>query len=299
MAYRNVVISSAVRITVKNEQLEISGEISGSVPIEDIRTLVLESRASTISTYALSLLAQRGVCVYLCDEQHLPCAVIAPFCQNSRQKKQIELQFSQTKPKLKNMWSEIVISKISNQAKCLELCGHEKECVNNLNALTRRVLSGDSSNVEAFSAMVYFSHLFGADFSRSDDCDINSALNYGYSILRGYICRTLAKYGYEPSIGIHHCSQLNNFNFADDVIEPFRPIVDLFVAKKCVGIPFDKGVKRELISILNYEMEYNGEKHSVAYAIELTVQSIGKNFTGEKDHLVLPILKDLTIHEYE
>ena len=91
MAYRNVVISSAVRITVKNEQLEISGEISGSVPIEDIRTLVLESRASTISTYALSLLAQRGVCVYLCDEQHLPCAVIAPFCQNSRQKKQIEL----------------------------------------------------------------------------------------------------------------------------------------------------------------------------------------------------------------
>ena len=299
MAYRNVVISSAVRITVKNEQLEISGEACGSIPVEDIRTLVLESRASTVSTYALSLLAERGVCVYLCDEQHLPCAVITPFCQNSRQKKQIELQFSQTKPKLKNMWSEIVVSKISNQAKCLEISGHEKECVNNLNALTRRVLSGDSTNVEAFAAMVYFAHLFGADFSRSDDCDINSALNYGYSILRGYICRTLAKYGYEPSIGIHHSSQLNNFNFADDVIEPFRPIVDLFVAKRCLDIPFDKNVKRELINILNYEMEYNGEKHSVAYAIELTVQSIGKNFTGEKEHLNLPVLRDLKIHEYE
>ena len=299
MAYRNIVISSSVRITVKNEQLEIEGQAQGSIPVEDIRTLLLESQASNISTYALSFLAQKGVCVYFCDEKHLPCAVLMPFCQNSRQKKQIELQISQSKPRLKNMWSEIVISKITNQAKCLELCGFEKTCVDNLKSLCKRVLSGDTTNIEGYAAACYFAHLFGEDFSRRDDNNINSALNYGYAILRGYICRTIARYGYECSIGIHHCSQLNNFNLADDIIEPFRPTVDMLVFKKFKEVSFDKKVKYELANILNYEIIYDGEKHSVAYAIELTVQSIGKNYSGEKEHLTLPILKDLVLHEYE
>ncbi len=299
MSYRNIVISSNVRIGVKNEQLVISGEVEGSVPIEDIKILMIESRTATISSYALSLLAQRGVCVFLCDDKHLPCAIMTPFSQNSRQRKQIELQFSQSKPKLKNMWSEIVISKILNQAKCLELCGIDKEDVQKLRAFTKRVLSGDSTNVEAVAALYYFTHLFGEGFSRKDENDINSALNYGYAIIRGYICRTVAKYGYEPSIGIHHCSQLNNFNLADDLIEPFRPLVDLFVFKKCLGLDFDKNVKRDLATILNYEIMYKGQKHSAAYAIELVVQSLGKNFSQDAERLVLPELNGLVLHEYE
>lgn len=299
MAYRNVVISSAVKITVKNEQLEVNGDTKGSIPVEDIRTLLIESQASTISTYAMAFLAQNGVCVYFCDDKHLPCSILTPFCQNSRQKKQIEIQISQTKPKLKNMWREIVVSKISNQAKCLELCGFEKSCVEKLQSLTKRVLSGDSTNVEGYAAAFHFAHLFGADFSRNDENDINAALNYGYAIIRGYICRTIAKYGYEPSIGIHHCSQLNNFNLADDIIEPFRPLVDMYVFKRCAGKAFDRNVRMDLANILNYEILYQNEKQSVAYAIELTVQSLGKNFTGEKDTLTLPILKDLVLHEYE
>lgn len=299
MSYRNVVISSNVKITVKNEQLIVSGEAEGSVPVEDIKTLIIESRTSTISSYALSLLAQKGVCVFFCDDKHLPCALLTPFAQNSRQKKQIELQFSQSKPKLKNMWSEIVISKISNQAKCLELCGVEQEYVQRLRSLTKRVLSGDSTNVEGFAASVHFTHLFGEDFSRKDDNNVNSALNYGYAIVRGYICRTIAKYGYEPSIGIHHCSQLNNFNLADDLIEPFRPLVDLYVYKKCLDVDFDRGIRMGMANILNYEMLYNGQKHSVSYAIELMIQSLGKNFSQEAEHLLLPELKDLVLHEYE
>lgn len=299
MSYRNIVISSNVRISIKNDQLIVSGDAEGSVPVEDIKVLLIESISATISSYALSFLAQRGVCVFLCDDKHLPCAILTPFAQNSRQKKQIELQFSQSKPKLKNMWSEIVDSKILNQAKCLELCGIEQEGVQRLRSLTRRILSGDSTNIEAFAASVHFTYLFGEDFSRKDDNDINSALNYGYAIVRGYICRTIAKYGYEPSIGIHHCSQLNNFNLADDLIEPFRPLVDLYVYKKCLGKEFDRDVRMGLAGILNYEMFYNGQKHSVAYAIELTVQSLGKNFSQEAEHLVLPELRGLVLHEYE
>lgn len=299
MAYRNIVISSSVKLTVKNNQLVISGETEGIVPVEDIRTLLVESKASIISTYALSFLAQNGVCVYFCDEKHLPCAVLTPFAQHTRQKKQIELQISQTKPRLKNMWSEIVIAKIINQSICLEFCDKDEKDILNLKNLTKKVLSGDTTNVEGHAAALYFSSLFGKSFSRSDEDDINSALNYGYAIIRGYICRTLAKHGYEPSIGIHHCSQLNNFNFADDIIEPFRPIVDMFVFQKCVGIPFDKNEKLQIANILNYEILFGKEKHSVAYAIELMVQSIGKVFSKEKEHLSLPALIELKIHEYE
>ena len=299
MSYRNIVISSSVRISVKNDQLVISGEAEGSVPIEDIRVLMIESQSATISSYALSFLAQKGICVFLCDDKHLPCALLTPFAQYTRQKKQIELQFSQSKPKLKNMWSEIVISKILNQAKCLELCGAGEEGVKKLKSLTKRVLSGDSTNVEAYAASLYFTLLFGEVFSRKNEDDINSALNYGYAIIRGFICRTITKYGYEPSIGIHHCSQLNNFNLADDVIEPFRPIVDLFVYRKCLGMPFDRNVKLSLVSILNHNIIYKGQKQSVAYAIELTIQSLGRNFMQEDDHLLLPELIDLETHEYE
>ena len=91
MGYRSVVISSAVHISVKNRQLIISGEATGSIPVEDIRTLMIESRAATITSYALSELSDNGVCVYLCDEKHLPSAVLQPFCRYSRQRKQLTL----------------------------------------------------------------------------------------------------------------------------------------------------------------------------------------------------------------
>ena len=79
MGYRSIVISSAVRLSVKNQQLIIEGEATGTVPIEDIRTLMIESRAASITTYALSALSEEGVCVYICDEKHLPSAVLQPI----------------------------------------------------------------------------------------------------------------------------------------------------------------------------------------------------------------------------
>lgn len=299
MPYRNIVISSAVHLSVKNEQLIISGEVSGSVPIEDIRVLLVESRQASVTTHALSRLAEQGVCTYFCDEKHLPCAVLLPFAQHSRQKKQIELQLNQSKPTVKRLWRDIVVAKIANQARCLSLCGYGKEEVEGLSLLTREVLSGDTTNVEGYAAAYYFKTLFGKCFTRDEENDINAALNYGYAIIRGYICRTLAVYGYEASFGIHHCSSLNNFNLADDLIEPFRPLVDLFVFQKCLGRPLSPELKRQLACLLQYEMTYRDEQHSVAYAIELTVQSLGRCFSGADGALVLPVLQGLKLHEYE
>lgn len=97
MGYRSIVISSAVRLSVKNRQLIIEGEATGTVPIEDIRTLMIESRAASITTYALSMLSEEGVCVYICDEKHLPSAVLQPIGRYSRQRKQIMTQIGQSK----------------------------------------------------------------------------------------------------------------------------------------------------------------------------------------------------------
>ena len=301
MGYRSIVISSSVRIAVKNEQLVIEGESSGSVPIEDIRTLMLESRSSTITTYALSLLSDAGVCVFICDEKHLPSAIIQPIGRYSRQRKQILSQLSQSKPHLKRMWQEIVVSKIKNQAKCLELCGVSPEYFQKVANLSKLVQSGDTTNIEGQAAALYFKYLFGNHFSRGQDSNINSALNYGYAILRGYIARTLANYGYEPCIGIHHHSELNNYNFADDLIESFRPLVDLFVFQKMISSEFSSKEKRELCNILNYELVSGGEHHSAAYAVERLIHSVERSFSEgyEDEKLMLPELEELRRHDYE
>ena len=301
MGYRSIVISSAVRITVKNRQLVIEGESNGSVPIEDIRTLMIESRAASITSYALSALSEEGVCVYLCDEKHLPSAVLQPLGRYSRQRKQIMTQLSQSKPFLKRMWQDIVVAKITNQSLTLVLCGVDTEYAKQVGHMIVKVQSGDPTNVEGQAAALYFPYLFGRGFSRNEENGVNAALNYGYAIVRGYIARTLANYGFEPCIGIHHHSELNNYNLADDLIEPFRPMVDLFVHQHLCDDELTPANKRELCNILNYEMVSGGEHHSMAYAVERLVHSLERCF-NDKDNgerLLLPTIETLKRHEYE
>ncbi len=301
MGYRSIVISSSVRLSVKNEQLVIEGENSGTVPVEDIRTLMIESRTATVTAYTLSALSAAGVCVYLCDEKHLPCAVLQPLGQYSRQRKQLLLQLEQGKPHLKRMWQDIVVAKIKNQAKCLELCGVDAEYYQKVVRLASAVQSGDPTNAEGQAAALYFPYLFGRGFSRGADTEVNAALNYGYAIMRGYIARVLANYGFEPCLGIHHHSELNSYNLADDLIEPFRPLVDLFVFQTFSNEELTPQRKRELCNILNYEMLSNGEHHSAAYAVERLVHSLERCFasTEKAEKLMLPELEQLKRHEYE
>lgn len=136
------------------------------------------------------------------------------------------------KPLQKRLWQQVVIQKIRNQALCLqllELDGHEE-----LLRMCKEVQSGDRTHVEAKAAAYYFRCMYGLGFSRGNDHIINSALNYGYAIIRGMIARSIICYGLEPSIGIFHHSELNNYNLADDMIEPFRPLVDLYVSSHFV-----------------------------------------------------------------
>ena len=151
--------------------------------------------------------------------------------------------------------------------------------------------------------LFYFKSLYGLGFSRGNDHVINSALNYGYAIVRGLIARSIVCYGLEPSIGVFHHSELNNFNLADDMIEPFRPLVDLYVSQNYDVAEIDSDLtperKRDIFGIINYDMDVKGEKRIISNCIDMLVASYSSALQGKRSDLELPELMQLQVHSYE
>lgn len=297
MAFRNVVIESPACIRVKNEQLLVITDREYSLPAEDLSALLLENRQSTITTAALSLLGQSGCVLFVCDEKHLPCAVLTPFSQHSRTLAAARLQLSATEPSKKRLWQGLVKAKIGNQVRSLCLCGKDGIA---LEGMAARVRSGDPDNLEASAAQLYFPLLFGEGFTRGEENGINAALNYGYAILRGCMARTLTVYGFLPAFGVHHRSELNAFNLADDFMEPFRPLVDVLVCQhEDFEAPLTPARKRQLFNCLNLDILSGGEHHSVSYAMERLVRSYTRSLREQSAGLCLPELLEPRQHRYE
>ena len=300
MAYRNVIISNPAKLSVKLNQLCIStSAINDTIPIEDINMLLIESQQVSVTTALLGELASSGVAVFICDKQHLPCAVITPYLQHSRYHEVTSRQLNMSLPTKKRLWQQIVKSKINNQAKCLELC-EEEEVAKELYHIAKTVKPGDSEYAEGHCAAKYFRALFGVSHIRSNkDDNINAWLNYGYAILRGLVARSLTVYGFLPLFGIHHHSGLNQFNLADDFIEPFRPIVDLFVAMKTYETTeLTPEIKKEIVNLINHNILVEGKKYSLSYAIELSVKSFSSFIMEKRKDLLLPELIPLEQHSY-
>lgn len=299
MAYRNIMIASSAHVSVSKEQLIITTDAKHSIPLEDISSVLFENRQTTITMATLSELGQNGITVYFCDKKHTPCAIMMPFAQHSRNLGMIKLQEELTTPRKKQLWQQIVKAKIANQALCLKYLGKNIEA-EYLNSFTKKVLSGDANNVEATAALYYFKNLFSGTFNRGDDEDMRNAyLNYGYAILRGHIARLIASYGFMPMKGLHHKSELNAYNLADDFIEPLRPIVDLFVVQlnECPELKSEH--KQGLYNLLNMEIDSGGQKHSVSYAAERMIQSFTRCCQLKTKELFLPKLLPLKQHTYE
>ena len=271
MGFRNIKIDSHVKLSIKNQQLNIETDIARQIPLEDINCIIIENQTVTVSAYLLQKMADMGIAVYVCDEKHLPNAVLLPMVRHSRHFKILKYQIEAGKPLQKRLWQQIVVQKIRNQALCLaylELDGSEE-----LMKMCKEVQSGDRTHVEAKAAAFYFKSLYGLGFSRGNDHIINAALNYGYAIVRGLIARSIVCYGLEPSIGVFHHSELNNFNLADDMIEPFRPLVDLYVAQNYDIAEIDSDLtperKRGIFGIINYDMDVKGEKRIISNCIDI------------------------------
>lgn len=298
MSYRSIVVANPAKLTASKNRLVIDTGEKVLVPLEDIRCIMLENRQITLTSSLLTQLGEAGITVFTYSGLHLPASVFYPINSHSRQLKQLRMQIEQSQPSRKRLWQQIVETKIKNQALCLELCGlsgHE-----NLNKMLPLIRSGDPANVEGRAAAYYFKALFGKEFTRKQENITNAVLNYGYTIFRGLIARTLAVYGFEPCLGLHHKSELNNFNLADDLMEPFRPVVDLYAAKNRLDIMQLSIIEKAyLLDLINTEVSSGGENHSAAYAVERLVKSLTACLGKQKNDLVLPTLTGLDRHEYE
>lgn len=299
MEFRAIFIANPAQLSVCKEQLVIRQDQVISVPMEDITSLMVESQAVSISAAALQKLADYGVSVYFCDEKHLPAALLLPMDRHSRQLKALKGQIAMSRPMQKRLWQSVVAAKIRNQAKCLELLN--RSGYGDLLELARCVRSGDSDNCEATAAALYFPLLFGPHFTRGEDCLANATLNYGYAILRGAVARNLAVHGIEPCLGIFHHSELNPFNLADDLMEPFRPLVDLYVA---TYIPDEDGtltpqLKQQLFNLTNYMVRQNEKRYRLISAVGRMAESFARVLAGEGEILELPELIPLELYRYE
>ena len=299
MAFRNVYLQKDVHLKIKNEQLlveETNEEIT--IPLEDLNSVCIESLRTVISTYTLKKFIEHDVIVYICDEKHLPTGVLIGTNNYSRQLKNIKMQIEMSKPLTKRIWQDIIKVKILNQARCLKELNIKE--YQKLEEMIIGITSGDKNNVEAKAASIYFKLIFGKDFNRDLECVQNAALNYGYAIIRGMIARTLVMYGFEPSIGIFHHSQLNNFNLADDFIECFRPVVDLYVLTK-VNLKDDKLTsenKKEIFKIINCLVLIDGKKFNIQGAIEYMIKSFSTSMNQKENLIKLPELIKLEEYRY-
>lgn len=300
MGYRNLYITNPARLSVTSGQLIVSDEDREiRIPIEDLDAVVLENMQSTVSVALLTWLASNKVAVFICDEKHLPAAVFLPYSQHSRQLRAEKLQLNAKKSIKKRLWQEIIKRKVKNQAIVLQHFG-EEDTATTLESLASKVSSGDKENIEAQAAQKYFSALFGSEFSRREEDFINSALNYGYAIIRGAITRSIASHGLIASLGIHHKNELNGYNLADDFIEPFRPIVDLYVLYHFDETNSELTIehKAELLNLLNLDVSIDGKLFSMSSAIELQVESFIKSLEQEQSKIILPKITKPNSHRY-
>ncbi|WP_321335268.1 type II CRISPR-associated endonuclease Cas1 [Breoghania sp.] len=227
----------------------------GQIALDDIGAVIAHAHGLTWSNTVFTRLAERSVPVVLCAQNHAPVACVWPLEGHHLQGARLNAQADATKPAAKRMWRDIVVAKIRMQAAVLASIGRETGA---LDLLARKVRSGDPENVEAQAARRYWPLLMGADFRRDRSADgANALLNYGYTVLRATICRAICAAGLHPAIGLHHSNRGNAFALADDLMEPYRPLVDRLVLNLCeAGIEgVDAHAKRELVRLTALDLE--------------------------------------------
>lgn len=301
MVWRSVVISQPAKLKREHFSLVVEQDRSARVPFEDIAVIVLNHREITITHPVLSACGEYGIALYSTGDNHQPNGIFTPFLSHSRATRMLRLQLGIDKPSAKRAWAEIVKVKISNQGICLRLSGKTES--DRLDSYARRVRSGDSENMEAQASAYYFPQLFGRGFDRSQASWTNAALDYGYSVMRGAIARALVAHGLMPSVGLFHRSEQNSFNLADDLIEPFRPLVDLHVCKNLPAIvsgslaPSDK---ISLVALLNNDVLMPRGQMTVLSAVEQATEAIVRLYDGGSEEVLeLPRLIGLRQHAIE
>lgn len=293
MSYRQVIIKKADKLRLQDNQLVvIRDNETNKVPLEDINFIVIEDNQTLLTGRLLSEISKYYITLIICDEKYEPASILYSFNRHYKQLSVFQKQLNTSNELKEVLWTEIVKQKIANQITVLEMTTNEEFAVNKLNEYLNNIQPQDTTNREGLAAKVYFRSLFGTEFIRFYDDALNACLNYGYTIFKSAITRSLVSFGCNTFLGIHHNSQSNNFNLAYDFIEPYRPLIDLYAYNnrdKLVS-PLSFNTRKEIINLLNKEVIIENKHCTVQYSIDVMVKSYVKSTTENKKTLSLPII---------
>ncbi|MDI9310446.1 MAG: type II CRISPR-associated endonuclease Cas1 [Limnohabitans sp.] len=301
MLKKTIFIENKSSILTKNNQLIIKSDIrEGAVPIEDIGFLVLENQEIYISLPALNSLIENNCAVIICNATHLPNGMFLNLNSHHIQQEIFKAQIDASLPLKKQLWQQTIVEKITNQGILLEKITGKK---NQFAFLVSKVVSGDSTNMEAVAASQYWKSFFDTriselakqtNFKRERFGDYpNNFLNYGYALLRAATARALSGSGLLNTLGIHHKSKYNAFALADDIMEPFRPIVDelvYYLTQEFEEQELTTAIKKELLQVLTRTVYFKDEKSPLMVGLQKTASSLQQCYNGERKKIKYPKL---------
>ena len=292
MIKRVLCFENPARLSLKLAQMVVElQDVTRTLPIEDIGVVILDHKQITITHALIDALLANNVAIVTSNDKHLPVGLMLPLDGNTLQSERFRAQIDASEPLKKQMWQQTIVAKILGQAHVLgtRLIKH-----NNMLKWAKDVRSGDTENMEARAAAFYWRNMFEKDAFIRDPQGLppNNLLNYGYSIVRAMMARALVGAGLLPTLGIHHHSRYDAYCLADDIMEPYRPFVDMKVLEmwKNGGITSDisSDQKRELLGITTMDVNISGHRSPMMLAIQTTAQSVQKCFSGEARKIIYP-----------
>jgi CRISPR-associated protein Cas1 len=271
-------------------EIRSGNDVVGRVPLDDIGALICSAHGLTYSNNLIAKLAERSVPVVLCGPNHMPIGYLMAANAHHQQSKRIMAQADASRALKNRLWKQLVQTKIEAQAAVLETLGKPHVPVG---SLIRHVKSGDPENIEGQAAQRYWQLMFGNEFRRDRfGSGPNAALNYGYAVLRAATARATIAAGLHPSLGLHHRSGANPMNLVDDLIEPFRPIVDLIVFRLWVDdndIELQGDTKRLLATVTAHDLPTDAGASPVMQCLHRLAGSLAQCYLGGTQSLSLPL----------
>lgn len=295
MLKRTLFFSTPFCLSLRNNQLIMqtreAPDMQKSIPIEDIGVVVLEHQQTSVTLPLLNALSDNNAAVIFCGDNRMPNAMLMNLDSNKTQGESYRAQVEASEPLKKGLWRQIVEAKIRNQAALLRKLGRDGD---KLKPYYMNVKSGDADNREGIAARIYWSELFGREFVRMrEGGEPNNLLNYGYTILRAAVARSLMGSGLLPAFGIFHRNRYNAFPLADDVMEPYRPYLDELVYRLYAAgrSQLTKEVKGELLRILFADTRFEKVRRPLDVGLTFTSASLVKCFAGTQKKIIYPQLE--------
>ena len=297
-------ITRADDLSISNNQLvmidEDNNDEKNKISLNDISAIVIENCHCKISAILQLRLVENNIPIIICNEKHQPEIHSLGLFNHFQVTLRINEQIEWSKKKKENLWLKIVENKIENQKELLKYLQKSDVSIARLESYKENLKKNDISaeHQEAIASRIYFQELYSNNFKRFNEDSVNSALNYGYMILRSIISSKIVAKGFHPSLGLHHKSQFNAYNFSDDIIEVFRPMVDylIYMNKDILNeVKLSKEIRQKILLVAQQKVFFKEKKYNFSQVIDYYLDSI-RNYFLKDEEVIIP---KLSVNDYE